>query len=72
MHLMSKVGVATLCGLVFCGLWVPLMWSVCVGVGYSGRWLPWALRPLGGVYAFNEQSGCGNSVGVSVVVCGCL
>ena len=48
MHLMSKVGVASLCGLVFCGLWVPLMWSVCVGAGYSGRWLPWAWRPLAG------------------------
>ena len=26
MHLMSKVGVATLSGCVCCGLWVPLMW----------------------------------------------
>ena len=42
--LMSEVGMAALCGCVSCGLWVPLVWSVC------GRELPWALQPLVGVY----------------------
>ena len=42
--LISKVGVAALCGCVSCGLWVPLMWSVCERV------LLWSLRPLAGVY----------------------
>ena len=46
-----------------------------------GRGLQWALQPLAGVYwpgegsegcVSNERSGRGNSVGVILVVCGCL
>ena len=42
--LMSEVGVTPLCGCVSCGLWVFLMWWVCV------RELPWALQPLVSIY----------------------
>ena len=68
---MSEVGVAALCGCVSCGLWVPLMWSVC------GRELPWALQFLVGVYWRLRECVClvsevawQLSVGVSLV-CGC-
>ena len=73
---MSEVSVAAFCGCVSCGLWVPLMWSVC------GRVLLWALRPFAGVYwlvgvvegvyVSNEWSGHGSFMGVSLIVCGCL
>ena len=63
-------------------LWVCLLWSVGASdvVSVWGRWIAWALPvalvvlalPVGGVGMSNEQSGCGNSVGMSVVVCGCL
>ena len=65
---MSEVGVAALCGCVSCGLWVPLMWSVC------GRELPRALQPLAGVYCLkggvcvaNKQSGRGSSLWVRLL-----
>ena len=65
-HLMSKVGVATLCGCVCCGMWVPLMWSV------RGRGLPWAFQSLARfqvvcLYAFNEQSRCGSYLRVCLL-----
>ena len=58
-----------------CGksLWACLLWSVCASdvVSVCGCWLQWALVTVCvaapcrlfncGVYAFSEQSGCGNS-----------
>ena len=69
---MSEVSMAAFCGCVSCGLWVPLMWSVC------GHVLRWTLRPFAGVYwlvgvvegvyVSNEWSGHGSFMGVSLIV----
>ena len=60
--LMSEVDVATLCGCVSCGLWVPLMWSMC------GGGLLWALQPLAGDYWPVSLT---SKVGVAAF-CGCV
>ena len=61
--LMSEVGVAALCVCVSCGLWVPLMWSVC------GRELPWILQPVFTecLRVFNERSGRSSSLWVCLL-----
>ena len=65
-------------------LWVCLLWSLCASdVGNMWVWVTvgvaapcWCLlarwKALRDACVSNERSGRGNSVGVSLVVCGCL
>ena len=66
----KQSGVAALCGCVSCGLWVPLMWSVC-GVGYCGRCGPLPVFTgqveVSEGCVLNERSGCGTSLWVCLL-----
>ena len=70
MCLISEVGVAVLCVCVSCGLWVPLMWSVCVGVGYCGCSDP--LPVFTGQVKVSEGCVCLMSEVGMAPLCGCV